>query len=92
MTKRFTRPKSLAAKRVALHDGAILLFVCSFFCLSVRLFVCRQSVLVGHWPDCPAPHWDAQAGGGGTYRVGHLGRTDLLQHKLHSVKDNSLTE
>jgi len=42
--------KHFRRKARALRDGDVNLFVCSF----VRLFVWRQRVLVGHWPDCPA--------------------------------------
>jgi len=56
----------------------------SFVCL---LFVCRQCVLIGYWPDWPSSAimlaavigcWASQASSGGAYWVGHSDHTDLL--------------
>jgi len=32
------------------------------FCLSVRSSVCRQCVLIGHWPDWPSSEIDSAGG------------------------------
>jgi len=62
-----------AAKRVLC--AMAMLFVPSFVCSFVRLFVCRQNVLMA----------------AGAYRVGYSGRTDLLMALYHHfiVKCNS---